>query len=226
MTADSITRSRHGHPDRRGVAPVLRRMAGWLHSLFRVEAPGAAAALPESGVPELEKELIYEVRRASRYRRRLSILLLEWDRRSPSPRGQHGGDRKEHGRWLRSWVRTSDLVCAAGSQRLAVLLPETGSDGALRVGERLRRRAREERRRGAGEAHTSRIGAATFPDEGDTPASLLEAAEIALREAHRSGGDCVRRYGRLCKAAGSDIGIQPPSADSAIPHLSAPELRR
>ena len=72
-----------------------------------------------------------EAYRASRYRRPLTLLLIELPASFPA--------QMEEGvqRWLRANIRMSDIPAYLGGGRYALLLPETGEDQARTVEARL-----------------------------------------------------------------------------------------
>ena len=71
---------------------------------------------------------------------------------------------------IRASARETDVVARFGGDEFALILPDTGSDGALAVGERIRERiAAHEFLHGDGfDMHlTVSVGVATLPDVGD-----------------------------------------------------------
>ena len=91
-----------------------------------------------------------EVARAHRYRRRVSLLVLDVDDFSGlnARIGRHGADAVlvELARQLRLAVRTADIPCRIGEDEFAVILPESEAGGA----ELLAQRVAARRRRAAG----------------------------------------------------------------------------
>lgn len=94
-------------------------------------------------------------------------------------------------------VRPVDSVCRYGGEELAVILPETGEEGAAMVAERIR-----ERVAGAGIVAPSgeaiqvtvSIGVAGFPLAAADAAALIGVADTALYSAKRDGRNRVSRY--------------------------------
>jgi diguanylate cyclase (GGDEF)-like protein len=68
-------------------------------------------------------------------------------------------------------------------------MPETEVEGAMQVAERIRAKVGAEKL--AVGAITLSLGVAAFPTHGDSPDALIAAADAALYEAKRSGGDGV-----------------------------------
>lgn len=117
-------------------------------------------------------------------------------------------------------IRRSDTLGRYGGEEFLVLLPDTGVEGAIQVAERLcwavRRHqlldwsvlpAGQPRRLPRSNGLTAAIGIAVLPRDGGHAATLLRAADQALAEARRSGGDCWR--GALPSVGGtSDAGAE------------------
>lgn len=88
------------------------------------------------------RRLTEECQRAERYRRPLSIVLIDMDQ-FKLINDQHGHATGDHalvnfGALLSSTARVSDLVARLGGDEFALLLPETDDTAAARMVERLR----------------------------------------------------------------------------------------
>jgi diguanylate cyclase (GGDEF)-like protein len=90
------------------------------------------------------------------------------------------------GQTLSMASRAVDTVARIGGEEFGLLLPSTGAVGAVEAAERLRGDVGR-----ACEIHTLTIsfGVAQYPRDGDTPLELVDAADRALYEAKRQGGD-------------------------------------
>jgi diguanylate cyclase (GGDEF)-like protein len=89
-------------------------------------------------------------------------------------------------RLLDTGKRDIDGVARVGGEEFALVLPDTDEHGAFAIAERLRCDLREEFARDAVPLTIS-FGIATYPQNGETAASLLRAADVALYAAKRSG---------------------------------------
>jgi predicted signal transduction protein with EAL and GGDEF domain len=91
---------------------------------------------------------------------------------------------------LAGLIRQSDMVARLDGDEFAILLPETGLDGALRVGEKIRAAlaAPFDVEALSMTVETS-IGIAVFPDHAASPDALLQRANVAMYAAkeRRSG---------------------------------------
>jgi two-component system, cell cycle response regulator len=131
----------------------------------------------------------------------LSIVVLDLDhfKEINDSFGHQAGDLvlREFGGWLRGdgAHRVRDCAGRYGGDEFVVVLPETGSEGAIQFAERARRHLEstsfsyEEKRYSA----SLSAGIATWPAaEILKPESLLRYADIALYEAKQAGGNQVR----------------------------------
>jgi diguanylate cyclase (GGDEF)-like protein len=143
-----------------------------------------------------------ELRRARRYSQKASLALFDMDdfERINDEFGSLVADRllREAAILLSNKIRDIDLPCRPGEDELALLLPETNRNGALLVAERYR--AALESFFGKRESGGKRIdmtisaGVACYPDDADTPDTLLERAARALYQAKASGKNTVQLY--------------------------------
>jgi len=141
-----------------------------------------------------------EWKRASRSGARISLLLADIDqfRLYNERSGRASGDD-----CLRSIAlalaggvsRAGDLLARFGGEEFVVLLPSTSHEAALAVAQRLGQSVRDLSLPHEGSTHgivTMSFGVATAtPSESSAPASLLAAAEEALRTAKANGRNRV-----------------------------------
>jgi len=147
----------------------------------------------------LEEEII----RSDRSREPLALIMLDIDhfKLLNDTQGHPAGDRtlQKIGEILKSpsLLRPIDLSYRLGGEEFVVLLPGTPISGAMVVAERLRGLVGETHFPDASEqplGHlTVSVGVAVRePGSGETGKALIEASDMALYEAKRSGRDCVR----------------------------------
>jgi diguanylate cyclase (GGDEF)-like protein len=135
----------------------------------------------------LSQVLRRETKRASRSGRPLSLLFIDLDG-FKSVNDTHGhlfGSRAlvEAASVIRASARETDVVARFGGDEFAVVLPDTGSDGAIAVGDRIRERIAAHRflqADGLSIALTVSVGVATLPDVSNSAEELIHAADDAM----------------------------------------------
>lgn len=148
----------------------------------------------------LDNALRDEVLRAKRYSHPLSLMFLDLDRfkQVNDTWGHSTGSAllTDVGKILLSHIRETDRAIRYGGDEFVVLMPETDNDGALVMAERLRVALNQVRPPHAqpGYAMTASFGVATFPHDGQTERTLLDAADRAMYAAKARGRNNV------CKA--------------------------
>jgi diguanylate cyclase (GGDEF)-like protein len=183
--------------------PVVLLQRSLLHAQLKAQA----RTDPKTGVLNAgawQGEADLAVDRARRRRDSLAVLLADVDHFKivNDTHGHLTGDAvlRTLATEMRQQVRDSDLVGRFGGEEFAVLLCGTTAEEACRVAERVRR--------GAGVVRvltkdtivgvTVSIGVAVLGSHGDDLGELLNAADLALYRAKRTGRD------RVCLADATD----------------------
>jgi diguanylate cyclase (GGDEF)-like protein len=122
---------------------------------------------------------------------------------------------------LRDATRVIDCVGRYGGEEFAVILPETGSSGALEVAERIRARVQGEKFEHR--EVTVSVGVSEYPSDGDSADAIISIADAALYAAKHGGRNRVVKGG-----TGAPKPVERPStpklADQAV--LPPPPKRR
>ena len=128
-----------------------------------------------------------ETKLASRSGRPLSLLFLDLDgfKSINDSHGHLAGSRAlvEAAGVIRGSARETDIVARFGGDEFALILPDTGSPGALAVAERIRDRIARQSFLAADSLNihlTASVGVATLPDVAGTADELVGAADAAM----------------------------------------------
>jgi diguanylate cyclase (GGDEF)-like protein len=143
--------------------------------------------------------LDHELGRSRRYNRSCSLAMLDVDffKQFNDRHGHLSGDEvlKQASALFREQVRNSDIVARYGGEEFIVIMPETGKDLALLVGEKLRKAFAGHHFRPSDVCRPVRlsisIGIATFPVDADNSRALVDMADKALYRAKESGRNRV-----------------------------------
>jgi len=84
---------------------------------------------------------------------------------------------------IRACARETDMAARFGGDEFAVVLPETNSEGAVAVGDRVRERVAAHAflaDEGLDIRLTASVGVATLPDVAGTAEELIKAADMAM----------------------------------------------
>jgi len=143
----------------------------------------------------LERRLEEELSRSRRQRLGFTILLIDLDnfKTYNDLCGHLAGDKalQKTAGLLQGSAREMDVVTRYGGEEFCVLLPGTGKKESLFVAERVRRGIESEPFPRENELPlgrlTTSVGVASFPEDGESAADLLKAADVALYQAKEEG---------------------------------------
>jgi diguanylate cyclase (GGDEF)-like protein len=192
-------------PSPKRLAPlvaVTEACAGALDVALRLKRANALATIDDltglSNSRALNEVLRREVKRAARAHRPLALLFVDLDgfKGINDRYGHLCGSRAivEAGQRIQAGARESDVVARFGGDEFAVILPDTGPEGALVAARRVRERvAGEPFLAGEGICYrlTASVGVATLPEVADTPEGLLAAADTAMYRVKSHGKDGI-----------------------------------
>jgi diguanylate cyclase (GGDEF)-like protein len=195
-------------------APVLAN----LRNLAIAELRAATDAL--TGLPNqraVQDTLKRMVAQATRTMSPLAALLLDLDH-FKQVNDVHGHDRGDEvlaavGVALRNVVRDSDFVGRYGGEEFLVLLPATDQEGAVLLGEAIRRSIGAITVPGLEQRVTASVGVALLPQDGGDSVTLFRSADRALYSAKRNGRDRLETAGAIAQDGVVDgVVVQPAEA--------------
>jgi diguanylate cyclase (GGDEF)-like protein len=180
------------------VAATQRQLDQYRRQIEAANAELTAASLTDALTGAcnrrgFDQRLAEELERANRYRQPLSLLLLDVDlfKQHNDAFGHPAGDEvlKAIVRLLQAHVRAPDTVARQGGDEFAILMPNTGNEGALIMAERFRKAIESAVWQGL--PVTVTVGAATLPLGSGQGAELLARADEALYAAKEAGRNRV-----------------------------------
>jgi len=139
----------------------------------------------------LEKEII----KAIRYKNNLSLIIIDIDNFKfvNDSFGHQEGDKViiKLVRIINKNIRKSDLFARYGGEEFAVIMPETHSDEAFKVSERIRINVFKILKSYEKKITVS-IGIGILSESVDSAYNLIKCADDALYKAKQSGKNCVK----------------------------------
>jgi diguanylate cyclase (GGDEF)-like protein/PAS domain S-box-containing protein len=142
----------------------------------------------------MEETMERELRRASRKRLALGIIMLDVDdfKQFNDTYGHAAGDAilRALGKLLLGNIRGEDIPCRYGGDEFVVVLPDTSRAVTRKRAGLICEYARQIHLQIEGkklEAVTLSLGVAAFPEDGSSSAAVLRAADMALYRAKREG---------------------------------------
>jgi len=140
----------------------------------------------------LDEVLSREISRHSRYGGAFSLIIFDIDsfKLFNDNYGHLAGDEllRQIGVIINKTIRETDMAFRFGGDEFAVLLPLTTINAALMAAERIRQKAFASMEIGSVPVSIS-LGVASWPADGISPNEILKAADQALYQAKRAGGN-------------------------------------
>jgi diguanylate cyclase (GGDEF)-like protein len=148
-----------------------------------------------------------ELRRAARYKRPLSCIVIDLDHFKDvnDTLGHAAGDDalKLIGNSMRKTIRVVDIASRIGGDEFCLLLPETGTDGAVALVDRIRQQIAIT---SFGKLSIS-VGCVTFIDIPGTVNQMLRESDLAMYAAKAKGGGTTefRTFKEVAQISREDV---------------------
>ncbi|MDP2917234.1 MAG: diguanylate cyclase [Dehalococcoidia bacterium] len=140
----------------------------------------------------LNEMLASEIGRHSRYGGVFSLIIIDLDsfKYFNDVYGHLAGDMvlKQAATIMKSSIRDADQAFRYGGDEFAILLPQTASEAASKVAERIRQQILAKVKLDSTPLTVS-LGIATWPADGIGTSEIISAADAALYQAKRAGGN-------------------------------------
>lgn len=144
-----------------------------------------------------------EIRRCARYKRDMSLLMLDIDnfKKINDTYGHLIGDQilRELAREISQTVRKIDVPARYGGEEFVVILPETNKEDAVIIAERLRKNISKivvQANETTSISPTTSIGVAQYPFDGVEPKTLINSADTALYHSKHNGKNVVSIFSK------------------------------
>ncbi len=162
----------------------------------------------------LRQFLLNEIRRARRYGSSVAALFLDLDdfKRVNDEHGHLVGSHvlMEMAAVILSSIRDTDAVARYGGDEFVIVLPDTGTELAGQVAERIRHKIRTHQFTGGRRLQlsmTASFGVAAFPKHASSPQQLIACADTAMYEAKAANKNCVRFAADLATSPDSTLPV-------------------
>jgi diguanylate cyclase (GGDEF)-like protein len=147
----------------------------------------------------LRQFLLNEIRRARRYGTSVAALFIDLDdfKHVNDEHGHLVGSHvlMEMAAVILSSIRDTDAVARYGGDEFVIVLPDTGTELAGQVAERIRQKILRHTFTGGRRLQlsmTASFGVAAFPKHASSPQQLIACADTAMYEAKAANKNCVR----------------------------------
>ena len=142
----------------------------------------------------LDERMSMEMERVGRYGQSLAVIMTDLDyfKRFNDTYGHLKGDDvlKTFAHVMQETLRATDFVARFGGEEFMIVMPETTSEGAIHLAERIRESMQEKSIVGIGEKVTASFGV-TMMHKDEKPTQIFMRADRALYRSKESGRNQV-----------------------------------
>lgn len=145
-----------------------------------------------------QEQIRMQIEQSKRYNNNFSLIIIDIDffKKFNDTFGHQSGDAvlRQVAQTLKKNVRATDIVCRYGGEEMSIILPNTGKDEAFSTAQKICERVASKKFKLAGDKETNvtiSLGVSTFPYDGDSASSIIEAADKRLYNAKNNGRNQV-----------------------------------
>lgn len=145
-----------------------------------------------------QEQIRMQIEQSKRYTHNFSLIIIDIDffKKFNDTFGHQSGDAvlRQVAQTLKKNVRATDIVCRYGGEEMSIILPNTGKDEAFSTAQKICERVASKKFKLAGDKETNvtiSLGVSTFPYDGDSASSIIEAADKRLYNAKNNGRNQV-----------------------------------
>ena len=145
-----------------------------------------------------QEQMKLNVENSKRYGNEFSMIILDIDffKKFNDTYGHQSGDAvlRQVAQTLKRSVRATDIACRYGGEEMSIILPNTGKNVAHSTAEKICERVSSNKFKLQGDTEVSvtiSLGVSTYPQDGQTPSELIEAADKRLYNAKNNGRNQV-----------------------------------
>ncbi len=138
------------------------------------------------------------VEQSKRYETPFSLIIIDIDffKKFNDTFGHQAGDAvlRQVAQLLKQSVRATDIVCRYGGEEMSIILPNTSKEMSVITAEKICKRVAAKRFRlnNYQESNvTISLGVSSFPEDGETPAQIIEMADKRLYQSKHNGRNQV-----------------------------------
>ncbi|MBR1753900.1 diguanylate cyclase [bacterium] len=145
-----------------------------------------------------QEQMLLQVTNCKRYNTHFSMIIIDIDffKKFNDVYGHQSGDAvlKQVAAKLKKNVRSCDIVCRYGGEEMTIILPNTDYEEAIITAEKICHLIAEKPFKLVNNQEsnvTISLGVATYPQDGDAPAQIIENADKRLYVAKENGRNQV-----------------------------------
>lgn len=145
-----------------------------------------------------QEQMKMQVEQSKRYNAPFSLIIIDIDffKKFNDTFGHQAGDAvlRQVAQLLKSNIRATDIACRYGGEEMSIILPNTPKNVSVSTAEKICKRVASKKFKLNNHQESSvtiSLGVATYPDDGETPSDLIEAADKRLYQSKNNGRNQV-----------------------------------